>query len=95
MPLIGWCMVIEVPPQHQTDPAKKAGQIVTHGNSQYFAVPYTGSAYKPAVAHVTAQEKTLVASINEYKESEAYRLGYEAGSRDMYDRLTTPLFSDT
>lgn len=79
--------MIGVPAQHQTDPAKAAGIM-------HFGVPYTGSAYKPAVAHVTAQEKTLVASINEYKESEQYRMGYEQGSRDMYDRLTTPLFQD-
>ena len=81
--------MMHTPAQHQTDSKKAAGQI------RYHPVPYTGSVYKPAVAHVSAQEKTLAASINEYKESEQYRLGYEAGSRDMYDRLTTPLFSDT
>ena len=39
------------------------------------------------VAHVSAQEKTLVASIDEYKESESYRLGYEQGKIAMYDLL--------
>lgn len=86
--------MIEVPPQHQTDPAKAPGQVRISTPVRYHdAIPYTGSAYKPAVAaHVTAQEKTLVASIDEYKESEAYRQGYEQGKKEMYDLLTTPLF---
>lgn len=65
-----------VPAQHQTDKRKAPGVII-------FGVPYTGSAYKPAIAPVSAQEKTLVASIDEYKESEAYRQGFEAGKQAM------------
>jgi hypothetical protein len=69
--------MINIPAQHQTNPAKMPGQIVN-------------------VAPVSAQEKSIVAAINEYKESEAYRLGYrqgyEQGKREMYDHLTTPLF---
>lgn len=49
--------MMHTPAQHQTDPTKKPGQVEITARERYHAsVPYTGSTYKPAVAHVSAQE---------------------------------------